>query len=130
MPGDLESDDVDSFYYLNSRSPGMTREDDGNLGHNFGVLSFGNVAIYHPHLVLTHSLMTQGANAGAQTGTLLRNIDPASIRPTLTIGTDLLKLLHVYIAFNEHMVTITQGQELAEGDARALPVVAVTPLRP
>ena len=46
------------------------------------------------------------------------------------IGTDLLKLLHLYIAFNERMVYVTQGSELPEGDAKALPVVAVTPFRP
>jgi hypothetical protein len=46
------------------------------------------------------------------------------------IGTDLLKQLHIYIAFNERMVYVTQGSELPEGDAKALPVVTVTPFRP
>jgi hypothetical protein len=46
------------------------------------------------------------------------------------IGTDLLKLLHLYIAFNERMVYVTQGPELPEGDAKALPVVTGTPFRP
>ena len=84
----------------------------------------------NPHLVLTHSALMRGGDYGPQTGTLLRNVDQTSTQPELTIGTDLLKLLHLYIAFNERMVYVTQGSELPEGDAKALPVVAVTPFRP
>lgn len=127
---EMQFDDVDSLYYLNSKSAGVMREDDGHLGYNFSVLSFGGVSIYHPHLVLTHSALMRGADAGPQTGTLLRNIDQGPMQPTLTIGTDLLKMLHVYIAFNERMIYITQASELPVGDAKTLPVVAVTPFRP
>ena len=89
------------------------------------------MTIYHPYLVLTHSVLMRGANSGPQTGTLLRNVDHTSTQPALVIGTDLLKLLHIYIAFKERMLYVTQGSELPEGDARALPgVVTVTPFRP
>ena len=57
---------------------------------------------------------------------MFRAIRRARRRPS----PDLLKLLHLYIAFNERMVYVTQGSELPEGDAKALPVVAVTPFRP
>jgi hypothetical protein len=130
LRSEMQFDDVDSLYYLNSKSAGVMREDDGHLGYNFSVLSFGSVSIYHPHLTLTHSALMRGANAGPQTGTLLRNIGQTSMQPALTIGTDLLKMLHVYIAFNERMIYITQASELPVGDAKALPVVAVTPFRP
>jgi hypothetical protein len=121
-------DDVDSFFYRNSKSRGVVREDDGESAYNFGVLSFGTVAIYNPHLVLTHS--TGISAAGPQTGTLLRNTNQAAMKPALTIGTDLLKRLHLYIAFNERMLYVTQGPELAADDAKALPVVDVKPARP
>lgn len=121
-------DDVDSFFYRNSKSRGVMREDDGEYAYNFGVLSFGTVAIYNPHLVLTHS--TGVGASGPQTGTLLRNTNNAAMKPALTIGTDLLKRLHIYIAFNERMLYVTQGPELATDDAKAMPVVAVTPARP
>jgi hypothetical protein len=126
---EMQFDDADSFFHLNSKSAGVMREADGNLGYNFGVMSFNGVAITHPHLVLTHSAAS-GMNSGSQTGTLLRNIGNTSTQPALTIGTDLLRLLHVYIAFHERMIYVTQGPELPEGDAKAMPVVAVTPLRP
>jgi hypothetical protein len=126
----MQFDDVDSLFYRSSNSAGVMREDDGEYAYNFAVLSFGNVLIYHPHLVLTHSALVRGGNSGPQTGTLLRDVGQTSTQPELTIGTDLLKLLHIYIAFNERMVYVTQGPELPEGDANALPVVAVTPFRP
>jgi hypothetical protein len=126
---ELQFDDADSFFYLTPSSPGVMRE--GNaLAYNFGVLSFGTVALFHPHVVLTHSGPLRGANSGPVTGTLLRNSARSTNQPALTIGTDLLKLLHLYIAFNEHMIYVTQGPELPVGDAKALPVVAVTPARP
>jgi hypothetical protein len=128
---ELQFDDADSFFYLSANSPGVMREGNGLYAYNFGGLAFGSgVEIYNPHLVLTHSALARGANSGPQTGTLLRNFSQTSTQPALTIGTDLLKLLHLYIAFNERMIYVTQGPELPKGDAKALPVVAVTPFRP
>jgi hypothetical protein len=127
---EMQFDDTDSFFYRSPLSPGVVLGDDGRYTSNFGILSFGNVSIRNPHLVLTHSVQFRGASSGPQTGTLLRNTGAASDQPELMIGTDLLKGLHLYIAFNERMVYVTQGSELPEGDARALPVVSVTPFRP
>ena len=111
-------------------SAGVILGDDGRYTCNFGILSFGSVSIRNPHLVLTHSVQFRGTSSGPETGTLLRNVDHTSAQPELMIGTDLLKLLHLYIAFNERMIYVTQGPELPEGDANALPVVTVTPFRP
>ncbi len=126
---ELQFDDVDSLFYLSANAPGGPQAANGDA-HDFGVLSFGTVAIYHPQLVWTHSALAGGANSGSQTGTLLRNSVHTATQPALTIGTDLLKLLHIYIAFKERVIYVTQGPELPEGDAKALPVVAVTPARP
>jgi hypothetical protein len=127
---ELQFDDADSFFFLSANSPGVVREANGFYAYTFGGMAFGNgVTIYRPHIVLTYSALARGASAGPQTGTLLRNFGTPP-QPALTIGTDLLKLLHVYIAFNEGVVYVTQGSELPKGDATALPVVAVTPYRP
>jgi hypothetical protein len=128
---EMQFDDADSLFYRGPNYPGVVLADDGLYTYDFGVLSFGGVAIYNPHLVLTHSVSFRGTSSGPQTGTLLRNIDHTSTQPEMMIGTDLLKLLHIYIAFKERMIYVTQGPELQEGDARALPgVVTVTPFRP
>jgi hypothetical protein len=127
---EMQFDDADSLFYRSANSNGVMREDDGHYAYNFSNLSFGGVSIYNPHLVLTHSALFRGTSSGPQTGTLLRSVDQTATQPALVIGTDLLKLLHLYIAFNERMVYVTQGSELPEGDAKALPVVTVTPFRP
>jgi hypothetical protein len=127
---EMQFDDPDSFFYRRSNAPGVMREINGEHSYNFGVLSFGTVAIYHPHLVLTHAEQMGGALSSLQTGTLLRNIGHTSLQPVLTLGIDLLRMLHLYIAFKERMIYVTQGPELPEGDPKALPVVAVTPFRP
>jgi len=127
---EMQFDDADSLFYHSPISNGVIREDDGLYAYNFSNLSFGGVLVRDPHLVLTHSALVRGSSSGPQTGTLLRNVDHTSTQPELMIGTDLLKLLHLYIAFNERMVYVTQGPELPKGDAKALPVVTVTPFRP
>jgi hypothetical protein len=128
---EMQFDDVDSLFYRGPSAAGVSRTDDGRSAYDFAVLSFDNsVLIHNPHVVLTHSVLFRGANSGPQTGTLLRNVDHDATQPALVIGTDLLKLLHLYIAFNERTVYVTQGAELLEGDDRALPVVTVTPFRP
>ena len=127
---EMQFDDADSLFYRGTNYPGVVLGSDGRNTYNFTNLSFGNVLIYNPHLVLTHSVQFRGTSSGPQTGTMLRNVDHGSTQPTLVIGIDLLKLLHLYIAFNERMVYVTQGAELPESDAKALPVVTVTPSRP
>jgi hypothetical protein len=127
---EMQFDDADSLFYRSPLSAGVILGDDGRYTYDFGILSFGSVSIRNPHLVLTHSVQFRGTSSGPETGTLLRNAGATSTQPELMIGTDLLKLLHLYISFNERMVYVTQGPELPEGGANALPVVTVTPFRP
>jgi hypothetical protein len=119
--------DANRLFGITASSPGVTPAGDDLYAYNFKTLSFGDVSIDNPHLVLTRATLVRGASTGPQTGTLLRH---APDQPAMVIGTDLLKLLHLYIAFNERMVYVTQGSELPEGDAKALPVAAATPFRP
>lgn len=128
---EMKFDDVDSAFYKRSNTLGVMREDNGMTSYNFGVLSFGTVAIRQPHLVLTHSVTQRGIDSGPVTGTLLRNIGHTADQPELLIGADLLQRLHVYISFKEKTVYVTQASELPEGSPDAMPVsVKVTPRRP
>jgi hypothetical protein len=106
------------------------KSDLNRYSYDFKTLSFGDVYLNNPHLVLTRDILVRGADPNPRTGTLLRNSADQSSQPSLLIGADLLKRLHIYIAFGERMIYITQGPELAEGDAKAIPAVAVTPFRP
>lgn len=98
--------------------------------HDFKSLSFGEVALANPHVLLTRgTMLVQGSNPNARTGSLLKN-DATEAQPDMIIGMDMLKLVHLYIATRERMLYVTQGSELAPGDAAAQPVVPVSPFRP
>ena len=125
---EMQISDAGRLFGISASSPGVTPAGDKLDAYDFKTLSFGDVSLDNPHLVLTPATLVRGVDPGPQTGTLLRNNVPD--QPALVICTDLLKLLHLSIAFNERMVYVTQGLELPEGDAKALPVVAVTPFRP
>ena len=127
---EMQIADAGRLFDIGASSPGVTPAGDGLYAYNFKTLSFGDVSIDNPHLVLTRGTLVRGAEPSPTTGSLIRGNADASSQPALVIGTDLLKLLHIYIAFNERMVYVTQGSELPEGDAKALPVVTVTPFRP
>ena len=128
---EMHLNDAYRLFDISESSPGVTPAGDGLYAYDFKTLSFGDVSIGNPHLVLTRSALVRGAEPVHHTGSLIVTRGAvASTDPALVVGTDLLKLLHIYIAFNERMLYVTQGSELAEGDAKALPVVAVTPFRP
>ena len=113
-------------------APGVTQAAQGNdpaYSYRFKTLSFGMVSIDNANVMLARDTAQRGADQTAQTGSRLTG-GAASAAPPLVLGVDLLRLLHIYIAFNERMFYATQGLELAAGDAKALPVVTVTPQRP
>jgi hypothetical protein len=98
--------------------------------HGFKTLSFGTVAIGNPHVLLTrNTVLVQGADPNPRTGSLLR-AGTTEGQPDMIIGMDVLKLTHLYIAMRERVLYVTQGPELALGDAGAQPVFPVTPFRP
>jgi predicted aspartyl protease len=123
----MQISDADRLFDITTSSPGVTPTDNNLYAYTFKTLSFGEVAIGNPRLFLTRATLERGVISAPQTGTMLR---ATNRQPTLVIGTDLLKLLHLYISFKEGMVYVTQGPELPEGDVKALPVVTVTPFRP
>ena len=127
---EMQITDAGRLFDISASSPGVTPAGDGLYAYNFKTLSFGTVSIDNPHLVMTRPTSVRGVDPAPPTGSLIRANAVATDQPALVIGTDLLKLLHIYIAFNERTLYVTQGSELPDGDAKALPVVDVTPFRP
>lgn len=131
---EMKMGDATSLFGIGPESPGVTLKQPASANardrysYDFKTLSFGTVAIGSPHLLLTKGILVRGANPNAPTGSYIRK--PIEGEPAMVIGMDLLKLLHVYIAFGERTLYATQGLELDAGDNKALPVVSVTPFRP
>lgn len=79
-------------------------------GHIFSALDFEGVIVRNPHLVIHPDLIgSKDANNAQQTGNRARMDDDMRDTPDMLIGLDVLKRLHLYIAFKEKKIYITPG---------------------
>jgi predicted aspartyl protease len=80
------------------------------FGRVFSTLDFEGVAVSNPHVVIMPNLVgTKDPNNGFQTGTRAKKVDDDVDRPDMLIGMDILKKLHLYIAFGEKLLYISEA---------------------
>lgn len=80
------------------------------FGRVFSTLDFEGVAVKNPHVVIVPELIgTKDPNNGTQTGTRTKKADDIEGRPDMLIGMDILKKLHLYIAFDENKLYISEA---------------------
>jgi predicted aspartyl protease len=97
--------------------------------HNFSKLTFGGVTIDNPQIMILEDRMNRNGDKAQQTGNraLLNNAD--MVLPNMVIGMNMLKDLHVYIAFGENRLYLTQTKAPtgAAAPADATAAAAVKP---
>ena len=77
--------------------------------HVFDGLTFDGVTVSHPRVVVFPDLVgSKDPNNRLRTGDLIRKVDD-DIGPELTIGMDILRKLHLYVACREHKLYITSS---------------------
>lgn len=84
---------------------------DGSLTgylHNFGKLSFGGVTVEKPQIMILEDRMNMAGDRSQQTGNRAMRNNADITLPQLVIGMNMLKDMHVYIAFAEHRLYVTQ----------------------
>jgi len=80
------------------------------FGRVFSKLDFEGVAVSNPHIVIVPDLIgSKDPNNGFQTGTRSKMVDDLEDRPDMLIGMDILKKLHLYIAFGENKLYISEA---------------------
>ena len=80
------------------------------FGRVFSTLDFEGVAVSNPHVVIVPELMgTKDPNNGFQTGSRVKKVDDDVDRADMLIGMDILKKLHLYIAFGENRLYISEA---------------------
>lgn len=88
--------------------------DSGNgkiYGHIFSKLDFQGVTVRNPRVVIHPNLIgSKDVNNGQQVGNRARNDDYVPDMPDILIGLDVLRRLHLYIAFGEKKIYITPGK--------------------
>jgi predicted aspartyl protease len=100
------------------------------FGRVFSTLDFEGVAVNNPHIVIVPDLLgSKDPNNGFQTGSRAKMVDDDVDRADMLIGMDVLKKLHLYIAFDENRIYISEASappKLPDG-AAASTAAATTP---
>jgi len=101
------------------------------FGRVFSTLDFEGVAVQNPHVVIVPNLIgKKDPNNSTRTDTHVKMVDDIEDRPDLLIGMDVLKKLHLYIAFGENKIYISEASappKLSDGIAAAPATSAANP---
>ncbi len=80
------------------------------FGRAFGTLDFEGVAVKNPHVIIMPDLVgRKDPNNSQQTRDRARMSDDLDDRPDMLIGMDILRKLHLYIAFDESRMFISEA---------------------
>jgi len=80
------------------------------FGHVFSNLDFEGVAVKNPHVVVIPQLVgSKDPNNGFRTDTRAKKVDDLDDQADMLIGMDILKKLHLYIAFGENRIFISEA---------------------
>ena len=112
----IRQDVARSAFDLTSTSAGMTPA--GHLGSDeqaviytypFKTLTFEGVTIGNPKIAILPNIMGKNADQTHKMNTLIgRNSDDIAL-PEVIVGMDVLAKLHLYFAFKEHKLYITEA---------------------
>lgn len=80
------------------------------FGRVFSTLDFEGVAVSNPHVVIVPDLVgTKDSDNGQQTGSRARRVDDDVDRADMLIGMNILTKLHLYMAFDERKLYISEA---------------------
>jgi len=79
-------------------------------GRIFSSLDFEGVAVKNPHVVVIPQLVgSKDPNNGQRTGNLTKRVDDPDDQADMLIGMNILRKLHLYIAFGESRIYISEA---------------------
>jgi predicted aspartyl protease len=80
------------------------------FGRVFSTLDFEGVAVSNPHIVIVPDLLgSKDPSNGFQTGSRVKKVDDDVDRADVLIGMNVLKKLHIYIAFDENKIYVSEA---------------------
>jgi predicted aspartyl protease len=77
--------------------------------HAFQTMSFEGITINNPHILILTDIVNKNADHSAQTGSLTKRVSDDLTLPEVIVGMDVLSKLHMYIAFRERRVYLTEA---------------------
>jgi len=113
----LSAKAADAMFNVTGDTPGTVPL--GNMsgrkvfGYVFKTVSFGDVTVTNPHIVVIPDIIgLNDPENSNRTDSLVKRVDD-DLGPDLTIGMDVLKKLHIYIATKEDKLYITAADKPA-----------------
>jgi len=92
------------------------------FGRVFSSLDFEGVGVTNPHVIIIPDLVgSKDANNGFQTGSRVRKVDDLDDQADMLIGMDILRKLHLYIAFDETNLYISEASAPAPVQPQTAP---------
>jgi predicted aspartyl protease len=80
------------------------------FGRIFSTLDFEGVGVKNPHVVVIPQLVgSKDPNNSVRTGNLTKRVDDPEDQADMLIGMDILRKLHLYIAFDESRIYISEA---------------------
>ena len=99
---------------LHPDSPGMTpyRAINGDVFltgylHNFSKMSFGGMTVDNPEVMVEPNIMSRNADKSPMARNWAYNLNADLILPEPSLGMDVLKHLHLFMAFGEQALYIS-----------------------
>ena len=81
------------------------------VGYVFKTIAFGNVIVHNPRVVVLPDVIgLKDPDNNFRTGSIARRVDD-DLGPELTIGMDVIKKLHLYVATKEQNLYVTAANE-------------------
>jgi len=112
-------------FSLNADSPGMTPYRaingdpllNGSL-HTFSKLSFGGIAFDQPEVLIIPDVMNRNADTSPIADRPVYRHNADLILPELSLGMDVLKHLHLFLAFGEQALYVAPGEAVPGATSR------------
>lgn len=106
---------ADADFNVNENTPNTVPlgELDGRkvVGYVFKTISFGNVTVNNPHVVILPDLIgLKDVNNNTRADSHIRRVDD-DLSDEITIGMDVIRKLHVYVATRESNLYVTAAQD-------------------
>lgn len=125
----LDAGTAHALFDLSAETPGA--EARGTMGANkrkvfgwtFKTLEIGGITVHDPKMMVIPELMGKNDNSNIAADSHIRRITDG-MQPTMLIGMNLLRNLHLYIAFKEQKLYLTAGSDQTTQRGPAAPAEA------
>jgi hypothetical protein len=84
--------------------------------HTFSKLSIGGITLDHPEILILPDIMNRNADRSPMADNPARHHNDGLVLPELSLGMDVLKQLHLFMAFSEQALYLAPAKAAGDGE--------------